>query len=120
MTTTAILLTVFGVATWLLYSTYRLWVYYVAVMHLKKIRDTTGLGPEVKTLGTLALIEGYLLDAFINIFVLSFILLEIPREWTVSERLERHFLRPDGWRMGIVLWFDKILNPFDEGHIRGT
>jgi hypothetical protein len=44
--------------------------------------------------------------------LLSVILLELPRETTVTARLKRHN-QGTGWRKTVAGWFEPILDPFD-------
>lgn len=56
---------------------------------------------------------GLVLDFLLNVFVMSVVLLELPREMTVSRRLKRHN-RAGGWRAKIVKKiFEPLLDPFD-------
>lgn len=92
---------------------YTLWVLYLAVMNLKRVRDLKGLNKVSRVLGTPVLILGYALDIFINIFIMSVILLELPKEITVSSRLKRHNNTSTDWRKKVVLWFEPLLDPYD-------
>ena len=98
-------------------SPFFLWVYYLAVMGLKHVRDTTGLKGLTLYLGSVALAIGYILDAYVNVFVLSFVLLEFPRETTVTSRLKRHYKLKGTWGFKVALWFIPLLEPYDPGHI---
>ena len=91
---------------------YALWIFYLAVMNLKRVRDEGKLSKLALYLGMPVLFVGYVLDALINIFVMTLILLEIPEELTVSERLKRHN-KVDGWRKKVAQWFEPLLDPFD-------
>ena len=94
-------------------ATYALWVFYLAVMNLKRARDVGLLNKTALTLGYPVLFAGYILDAFVNIFVMTFLFLEMPEELTVTERLKRHIKTSDGWRLRLASWFIPILDPFD-------
>lgn len=92
-----------------------LWVFYLAVMNLKRVRNAGKLGRVALVLGMPALVVGYVLDVLANVLVFTVLLLEPPRwgEWTVSARLERHH---DGtsWRARIAQWFEtELLGPYD-------
>lgn len=92
---------------------YLLWILYLAVMNLKRVRDTVGLPKPVFILGLPLLKTGLVLDFLLNVFVMSVILLEFPREMTVSRRLKRHN-KAGGWRAKIVRKiFEPLLDPFD-------
>lgn len=94
-----------------------LWVLYLAVMNLKRVKDTQGLNKPSTILGTTVLIEGFLLDAFLNWVPMTFILLELPREATVSARLKRHNKPGTSWlgrwRYKVAQFFEPLLDPYD-------
>jgi hypothetical protein len=94
-------------------ATYALWVFYIAVMGLKRVRDTIGLSPWALRFGYPILIVGYVLDVLVNWFVFTVVMLEVPKELTVSSRLKRHNQESTGWRLKIVKFFEPLLDPFD-------
>jgi hypothetical protein len=94
-------------------ATYALWVFYIAVMGLKRVRDTVGLSPWALRFGYPVLIVGYVLDVLVNWFVFTVVMLEIPKELTVSSRLKRHNQESTGWRLAVVKFFEPLLDPFD-------
>lgn len=100
---------------YLLYATaslFLLWVFYLAVMRLWAQKRQSGLNLPSKVLGYPVLFIGYLLDANANVFVMSVVLLELPRETTVTARLRRH-MKGTGWRRTVSTWFEPILDPYD-------
>lgn len=113
----ATLLTMFGWIGWyLLYaavSIFLLWVFFLAVMSLARVKKTTGLNRQSEQLGTLVLIIGYVLDFNANVGVMSVLLLEWPRETTVTARLKRHNRAGIGWRAYVAKMFEPILDPYD-------
>lgn len=101
---------------------YALWILYLAVMNLKGARDDGTLGPFALFFGLPVFVTGYALNVLINVFVMSVILLELPRlrELLVSARVQRH-VRGDGYRAAVCRWIAvHLLNPFDPRgfHIR--
>jgi cyanate permease len=94
-------------------STYALWVFYLAVMNLKRAKDAGQLSTTAKVLGYPVLIVGYLLDCFVNLTVMTLLLLEIPQETTVTSRLSRHLNEGEGWRKAIAAWAAPLLDVFD-------
>ena len=94
-------------------SIYELWIYYLAVMSLKRAKDAGLLSRTALILGTPILLTGLLLDAFANVFVMSALLLELPRELTVTSRLARHIRASQGWRLTLAKWFIPLLDPYD-------
>jgi len=111
------LLTMISWVGWyLLYATasiFLLWVFYLAVMSLARVKDATGLNRQSERLGTLVLIIGYLLDFNANIGVMTALLLEWPRETTVTARLKRHNKAGIGWGAKVARAFEPILDPYD-------
>jgi hypothetical protein len=93
-------------------ATYALWVFYLAVMNLKRAKDAGLLSKTAMALGYPVLIFGYLLDCFVNVFVLTLLLLELPRETTVTSRLKRHN-KGTGWRKAVAAWAEPLLDPYD-------
>ena len=104
---------------WSLCITYALYVFYCAVMNIKRVRDAGKLTWFGKVLGYPTLFIGLFLDLLVNIFVMTPLLFELPREFTVTSRLKRHHLESVGdswlskWRMSVVKFFEPILDPID-------
>jgi hypothetical protein len=94
-------------------AVYALWVFYLAVMSLQRARDAGLLHRNARIMGTPVLIVGYLLDAFVNIVVMTVVLLELPQELTVTARLKRHIRYSNGWRFRTAMWFVPLLDPYD-------
>ena len=94
-------------------STYALWIFYIAVMGLKRAKDAGLLSATAKALGYPVLIVGWLLDAFVNVFVMTPLLLELPQELTVTARLSRHNEASTGWRKAVAVWAEPLLDPYD-------
>lgn len=92
--------------------TYGLYVFYCAVMNIKRVRDMGKLTKLGMAFGYPTLIIGLVLDLAVNVLVMSIILLEIPREWTVTSRLKRH-QKSTGWRLAVVKFFEPVLDPLD-------
>jgi hypothetical protein len=98
-------------------TTYALWVHYLAVMNLQRVRDAKLLTTTAKTVGMFTLVKGYLLDVWVNVTVMSVLLLEVPKELTVTSRLKRHN-RAGGrgiakWRYAVAQWLEPLLDPYD-------
>ena len=118
-------------------SLFLLWVFYLAVMNLARVKaldradrdraaeDPTFICPPrrmtpfVTTIGTLALLLGWALDFFVNVFVLTAVLVEVPHELTVTSRLKRHnettykWYEAVPWAKAVVRWFKPLLDPYD-------
>lgn len=103
-----------GYLVYAVLSLFILWVFYLAVMRLATTkRERGGLDQKSTVLGTVALVIGYLLDFNANVGVMSVLLLERPRETTVTARLKRHNRAGVGWRAAVARWFEPILDPYD-------
>lgn len=98
-------------------SPFFLWVYYVTVMGLKRARNEGGLKGVHLYIGYAALIIGYSLDAYVNLFVFSLVLVEFPKELTVTSRLKRHYKLDNTWGKKVALWVVPLVEPYDPGHI---
>lgn len=93
-----------------------LWVMYLAVMALQRARDAGLLPPFALRAGKALLAVGLVWDILCNIVPATIIFLELPREATVSARLRRLVLVPDGWRKRLAAWCAiTLLNPFSPG-----
>ena len=95
------------------FTTYALWVFYLAVMNLARVKRTVGLSFWAKVLGYPVLFVGYTLDVLVNFFVCTLLFLELPKETTVTARLKRHNRYGSGWRQRLARWFEPLLDPFD-------
>jgi hypothetical protein len=93
-------------------ATYALYVFYSATMNVKRVRDLGRLTTFGAALGYPTLAIGLALDLYVNVFVMSFVLLEMPREITVTSRLRRH-QSSTGWRLAVVKFFEPVLDPLD-------
>lgn len=93
--------------------TYLLWIFYCAVMNIKRVRDAGKLTWFGKVLGYPTLYIGLCLDLLVNIFVMTPLLFELPRELTVTSRLKRHNKESTGWRLAVVKFFEPVLDPID-------
>lgn len=92
---------------------YALWIFFLAVMTLKRARDANTLSLTAKAFGYPVLFVGLILDFLANVLVLSPLLLEVPREGTASSRLKRHNRKSTGWRKSVAVWAEQLLDPFD-------
>jgi hypothetical protein len=94
-------------------ATYALYVFYAAVMNIKRVRDAGKLTWVGKALGYPTLVIGLVLDLFVNLTLMTIVLLELPRELTVTARLKRHHKESTGWRLAVVKFFEPVLDPLD-------
>jgi hypothetical protein len=93
--------------------TYGLYVFYAAVMNIKRVRDAGKLTILGKVFGYPTLVIGLILDLLVNWFVMTIILLEVPRELTVTSRLKRHHKESTGYKLAVVKFFEPVLDPLD-------
>lgn len=98
---------------WALATTYALYVFYSAVMNIKRVRDMGKLTTFGKVLGYPTLYIGLFLDLVVNFLVMTVVLLELPQEFTVTSRLKRHHKESTGWRLAVVKFFEPVLDPLD-------
>ena len=92
---------------------YALWVFYLAVMNLSRAKRDGTLKRTAYVLGVPVLIAGLVIDFLVNVFVMTVVLLEIPREITVTARLTRDNMSSTGYRKSVAAWFVPLLDPFD-------
>lgn len=91
-----------------------LWVFFLAVMCLQTARDAKTLTPWGLRLGYTVLGAGWVLDFLVQVTVAVLIFAELPRELTVSGRVQRLVESGAGWRKAVAEWFrDNLLKPFD-------
>lgn len=93
---------------------YALWVFYLAVMNLKRAKDAGRLSRAAQLFGTPVLVVGYALDFVANVGPFTIFMLDPPRETTVTARLTRYARGGAGWRKRFALWFaDDLLDDYD-------
>jgi len=98
MTTFLIILGVFIAAK-------QLWLYFVAAMRLREVRDAKALTKTQRVLGAVLLCEGLVLDLLFHLVVGTVLFLELParKEYTLSRRLWRLSNGPEGWRKRLAI-----------------
>jgi hypothetical protein len=95
-------------------SFYVLWILYLAVMNLQRAHDAGTITRPAYCLGLPLLYLGLLVDFLVNVFPVTVLFLELPRELLVTARLTRYANGPDGWRKRLALWFaHNLLDTFD-------
>ena len=97
-------------------ATYTLWMFYLAVMNLQRAHEAKTLSKVALVLGSPILIVGYLLDIFVNVVIMTVLFLELPKQLTMTERLQKHIrTSPSGsWREKLASWFcTNLLDTFD-------
>jgi len=102
-----------GYALTALIWTWLLWVFFLAVMHLRERRDAGQLSRVSYACGVPVLAVGYALDFAVNVTVCTVLLAELPHETTVTARLKRHKY-DTGWRGRVARWVAAhLLDAFD-------
>lgn len=96
---------------------YVLWVLFVAVMAFKAAWNR--LSPLVKAFALPVAVIAILLDIIFNA-LMSIPLLELPQEWTFSQRMGRYMSwsaeRPKVWKVRLARWVCyNVLDPFEVG-----
>lgn len=95
-------------------TTYTLWILFLAVMCLKGARDRGTLPKPAYYFALPILGMGYALDFLVNMFIMTPLLFEFPKELLVTARCSRHKLFGEGRRKKIATWIcENLLDPFD-------
>ena len=105
--------------TYALLAFWLLWVLFLATMNLAQSKAEGKLKGFALWAGYTVLAVGLLVDLVVQITVATVLWLELPREWTVSGRVERLCREGHGYRLVLALWFRRVLlAPFDRsgGH----
>ena len=91
------------------------WVMYLAIMGL--IPHRKELHPIAKVHAYILVAIGLLMDTILNVVVASVILLQPPREFLLTHRLQKN-IRRGGWRGRVSKWVcEHLLDQFDpKGH----
>lgn len=103
-------------------AVYALWVFFLAVMNLRRADKANTLGDFALYLGFPLILVAFLLDVVINLTLGTVLFLEWPAEWTLSERLHRNILFAVAWRQKMAVTIMRyLLEPFDTtgGHRAG-
>jgi len=103
------------VVLWPIASLYALWLFYLAVMNLKRAKDAGTISKVALWCGYPILFVGLALDLFVNVFVATVVFIDFPSELTVTARLKRYARdEPGTWRAVASQWFATyLLDVFD-------
>jgi len=83
-------------------------------MNLKRARDAGTITPAALALGYPILAIGYVLDFCVNVTLLSLIMLDLPRETTVSLHLRKLSETGTSYQKTIANWIAiNLLDAFD-------
>jgi hypothetical protein len=98
-------------------AVYILWFFYLAIMNLKRAKDSQLMTKFAYIAALPMLIGGYILDIAVNVTIGSILFLEFPhyKRLTLSARMSYHFCDGgDKWRTRLACWFAKnLLDPYD-------
>lgn len=91
------------------------WILYLAVMALDRVQESEeGLTAEASALGHVVLAIGLFFDFVTNAVHMSILLFELPREWLVTHRINRHTAGAPGYEARTCLYLRiKLLDRFD-------
>lgn len=106
-------------AAYALLAFWLLWVLFLATMNLGQAKAEGKLKGFALWAGYTVLSVGLLVDFVVQVTVATVIWLELPRELTVSGRVERLCREGYGYRLALAMWFRHVLlAPFDRsgGH----
>lgn len=97
---------------------YALWLFYLAVMSLYRAKLNGTISKPALYLGYPILAVGLILDLLVNTFVASVVLLDLPRELTVTAKMSRLINSQSKWRKNSACFFcQKFLDVFDPNGI---
>jgi predicted transporter len=105
---------------WAIATIYLTWVFFAAVMNVKRVRDAGKLTRTAWMLGMLTLAIGLVLDLAVNWLIAPVLFLELPRagEWLLSARITRLVAGGTGWRATLALWMRmQLLDEIDPGGV---
>lgn len=101
-----------------------LWVFFRAVMTLKKIRKKRELTLLEKIVGIPVGVIGIGIDGYCHLVSMTVLTMDAPRvlngEWTVTARFQRYLddMKKYYWRRKLALWWKPKLNKWDLNHLK--
>ncbi|MEN6540829.1 MAG: hypothetical protein ABFC67_14575 [Mizugakiibacter sp.] len=94
---------------------YGTWICYLAVMNLMAARSLGTLGKAAYAFGLPLLVVGLAADFLLNM-ASSVLFLELPHEFLLTARCDRHIHEKTGWRRALAVWIcANLLDPFQHG-----
>ncbi len=105
---------------WAVALFYVTWVFFAAVMNVKRVRDAGKLTRTARAFGLVTLAIGLVLDLAVNWLLAPLLFLELPRygEWLLSARITRLIAAGAGWRARLALWLRmQLLDDIDPGGV---
>lgn len=95
---------------------YVLWLFYLAIMNLKRAKDAGTMTPVARVLGYGIAVPGLILDVIVNVTVGTVLFLDAPHlsRLTLSARMSWYYNNDTGWRRDLSEWFARsLLNTYD-------
>lgn len=90
------------------------WAVYVLVMGVYRAHLSGRLGTVALILGLPIVVVGIVLDVLVNIFIATFLFLDLPREFLMTSRMIRYRNTDTGWRAKLSQFIcDNLLDIFD-------
>jgi hypothetical protein len=105
-----------------IFTFYILWIFYLAVMSLTHAQKTGRLTRASRTLGLPILLIGYAADVLVNATLFSLLVWDLPREYTVTQHINRLLRHGKPLQKTISHWVcHHLLDTFDPSgkHCRG-
>jgi hypothetical protein len=95
---------------------YWLWVHYLAIMNLQRVRDAGKLTNAARIFGTIVALFGKALNIFLNFTLFSLVVWDLPRELMITSHLNRILLdtTAPAWKRSLCTWIcTQLLDAFD-------
>lgn len=103
-----------SILLWSIGFLWAFWGMYVLVMGIYRAHLSHRLKGLVLVLSLPFVAIGCTMDVFANMTIASIAFLEPPREWLVTDRLQRHMYKSAGWRFWLAKYIcDHLLDVFD-------
>lgn len=94
---------------------YALWLFYLAAMSIMRAYEANTLLKPALWMGAPVMFLAVLIDVLCNIFVMTILFLELPRQWLVTQRLSKWCCTEEpSWRKTVAKWVCvNLLDTFD-------
>jgi hypothetical protein len=96
---------------------YVLWTFFLAYASVKRAYEEKSAPNYVIWLSSPIILIGLIIDIIVNVTIMTFIMVELPKEYTVSTRIHRHRVESSGYRKFVAELLTPFLNSFDKGHV---
>jgi hypothetical protein len=96
------------------FAVWGFWGLYVLVMGLYRAHLQKRLSKMAYVIGAPFLVIGLIVDVFMNVTVASFVFVQPPSQFLVTQRLAGYVSEGSGWRYSIANWIcNNLLDVFD-------